>query len=46
MLEKLLRAFGVNGQKTSITMKIVSSEVKNKTTLVKGMKVPSSRYED
>ena len=36
----------MNGQNTSITMKTVNSEVENKTVLVKGMKVPSSRYED
>ena len=46
MLEKLLRNFGVNGQKTSITIKTVNSEVNYKTTLVKGLQVPSSRDED
>ena len=46
MLEKLLRDFGVNGQKTSITIKSVNSEVNNKTALVKGLQVPSSRDED
>ena len=46
MLEKLLRDLGVNGQKTSITIKTVNGEVNNKATLVEGLKVSSSRDED
>ena len=46
MLEKLLRDLGVNGQKTSITIKTVNGEVNNKTTLVEGLKVSSSKDED
>ena len=46
MLEKLLRDLGMNGQKTSITIKAVNGEVNNKTTLVEGLKVSSSRNED
>ena len=46
MLEKLLRDLGVNGQKTSITIKRVNGEVNNKTTLVEGLKVSSSKDED
>ena len=46
MLEKLLRDLGVNGQKTFITIKTVNDEVNNKTTLVEGLKVSSSRDED
>ena len=49
MLEKLIRDFGVNGQKTSTTIKTVNGEVNNKnnkTTLVEGLKVSSSRDED
>ena len=46
MLEKLLRHLLVNGQKTSITIKTVNGEANNKTTLVEGLKVSSSRDED
>ena len=46
MLEKLLRDLWVNGRKTSITIKTVNGEVNNKTTLVEGLKVSSSRDED
>ena len=46
MLEKLLRDLGMNGQKTSITIKAANGEVNNKTTLVEGLKVSSSRNED
>ena len=46
MLEKLLQDLGVNGQKTSITIKTVNDEVNNKTTLVEGLKVSSSKDED
>ena len=46
MLEKLLRDLGMNGQKTSITITAVNGEVNNKTTLVEGLKVSSSRNED
>ena len=46
MLEKLLRHLVVNGQKTSITIKTVNVEANNKTTLVEGLKVSSSRDED
>ena len=46
MLEKLLRDLGVNGQKTSITIKTVNDEVNNKTTLVEGLKLSSSGDED
>ena len=42
ILEKLLRDLGVNGQKTSITIKTVNDEVNNKTILVEGSKVSSS----
>ena len=45
MLEKLLRDLGVNGQKTSVTVKPVNGEVNKKTTLVGGLKVSSSRDE-
>ena len=45
MLEKLLRDLGLNGQKTSITIKTVNGEVNNKTTLVEGLKVSSSKNE-
>ena len=46
MLEKLLRDPGVNGQKTSITIKTVNGKVNNKTTLVERLKVSCSRDED
>ena len=46
MLEKLLRDLGVNGQKTSITIKPVNGEVNNKITLVEGLKVSGSRDDD
>ena len=46
MLEKLLQDLGLNGQKASITIKTVNGEVNSKTTLVKGLKVSSSRDED
>ena len=46
MLEKLLRYLGVNGLKTSITIKTVNGEVNNKTTLAEGLKVSRSRDED
>ena len=46
MLEKLLKDLVVNGQKTSIIIKTVNGEVNNKTTLVEGLKVSSSRDED
>ena len=46
MLEELLRDLGVNGQKTSITIKTVNGEVNNKTRLVAGLKVSNSRDED
>ena len=46
MLEKLLQDLGVNGQKTSITIKTVNDEVSNKTTLAEGLKVSSSGDED
>ena len=46
MSEKLLRDLWVNGRKTSITIKTVNGEVNNKTTLVEGLKVSSSRDED
>ena len=46
MLEKLLQDLGVNGEKTSITIKTVNGEVNNKTTFVEGLKVSSSRDED
>ena len=46
MLEKLLRDLGLNGQKISITIKTVNGEVNNKTTLVEGLKVSSSKNED
>ena len=45
MLEKLLRDLGVNGEKTSVTVKPVNGEVNKKTTLVEGLKVSSSRDE-
>ena len=45
MLEKLLHNLGVNGQKTSITIKTVNGEVSSKTTLVEGFKVSSSKDE-
>ena len=38
MLEKLLQDLGVNGEKTSITIKTVNGEVNNKTALVEGLK--------
>ena len=46
MLEKLLKDLVINGQKTSIIIKTVNGEVNNKTTLVEGLKVSSSRDED
>ena len=46
MLEKLLKDLVVNGQNTSIIIKTVNGEVNNKTTLVEGLKVSSSRDED
>ena len=46
MLEKLRRDLGMNGQKTSITIKTVNGEVNNKIKLVEGLKVSSSRNED
>ena len=47
MLEKLRRDLGMNGQKTSITIKTVNGEVNNKTTLFERLsKVSSSRDED
>ena len=46
MLEKLLKDLVVNGQKTFIIIKTVNGEVNNKTTLVEGLKVSSSRDED
>ena len=46
MLEKLLRDLGMNGEKISITIKTVNGEVNNKTTLVEGLKVSSSRNKD
>ena len=36
----------MNRQKTSITIKTVNGEVNNKTTLVEGLKVLSSKDED
>ena len=45
MLEKLLHNLGVNGQKTSITIKTVNGEVNSNTTLVQGFKVSSSKDE-
>ena len=38
MLKKLLRDLGVNGQKTSMTIKTVNGKVNSKTTLVEGLK--------
>ena len=46
MLEKLLQDLGVNGEKTSITIKTVNGDLNNKTTVVEGLKVSSSKYED
>ena len=45
MLEKLLHNLGVNGQKTSITIKTVNGDVSSQTTLVEGFKVSSSKDE-
>ena len=46
MLEKLLTNLGLNRQNKSITINTVNGEVNNKTTLVEGLKVSSSRDED
>ena len=43
ILERLPKRFGIKGRRTSITIKTLNGEVTNKSSLISGMKVASSR---
>ena len=43
ILERLLKMFGVKGMKTSINIKTLEGEVTNKSSVINGLKVASSR---
>ena len=48
ILERLLKRFGIKGRKTSINIKTLNGEVTNKSSVINGLKVASSRnsFED
>ena len=43
ILERLPKRFGIKGRRTSITIKTLNGEVTNKSSVISGMKVASSR---
>ena len=43
ILERLLKRFGIKGRKTSINIKTLNGEVTNKSSMINGLKVASSR---
>ena len=43
ILERLSKRFGIKVRRTSITMKTVNGEVTNKSSVISGLKVASSR---
>ena len=43
ILERLPKRFGIKGRRTSITIKALNGEVTNKSSVISGMKVASSR---